>query len=146
MRIDWSSYTDDNKSVHYAYDGNENRTGMSASGAVYGNYEYIYDINAGLPRLLVEKDSSGEENNYIYAGRILSGIGPAGQMFYHQDGLGSISVISDVYGNPLNLYTYDAFGEGKKPSLESRMWQSPAPGTKLSRNSTVIVEFVPSRG
>jgi len=110
------SYMDENKSAHYTYDGDGNRTCMSVSGAVYGNYEYIYDINAGLPKLLVEKDSSGEENNYIYAGRILSGIGLAGQLFYHQDGLGSISVVSDVYGNPLNCYTYDAFGSPRSVS------------------------------
>ncbi|HBV98040.1 MAG: hypothetical protein JL50_00965 [Peptococcaceae bacterium BICA1-7] len=97
-------------SFGYTYDGDGNRTGMSVSGSVYGATEYIYDINAGLPLLMVEKDNSGNENNYIYAGRLFSSSGPQGQLFYHQDGLGSISVISDVYGNPLNRYTYDAFG------------------------------------
>jgi len=31
-------------------------------------------------------------------------------LFYHADGLGSVSVVSDVYGAPLNRYTYDPFG------------------------------------
>lgn len=105
------SYTDATKTVNYTYDGDGIRNGQSVSGSVYGNdIEYIYDFNAGLPRLLVEKDDSGKENNYIYAGRVFSRIGPEGQVFYHQDGLGSISVVSDVYGSPLNWYTYDAFG------------------------------------
>ncbi|MCL6478057.1 MAG: SBBP repeat-containing protein [Peptococcaceae bacterium] len=104
------SYTDGTETISYTYDGDGIRTGQSVSGSVYGTYEYIYDYNAGLPRLLVEKDNSGKENNYIYAGRLYSRIGTEGQVFYHHDGLGSISVISDVYGNPLNHYTYDAFG------------------------------------
>ncbi len=82
------------------------------SGSVYGSdeYRYIYDINTVIPRLLVEKDSAGNSNDYLYDGRLFSLIGPEGNMYYHQDGLGSISVITDVYGNPLNRYTYDAFG------------------------------------
>ncbi|MCL5058255.1 MAG: right-handed parallel beta-helix repeat-containing protein [Actinobacteria bacterium] len=103
-------YAGPSGSFGYTYDGDGNRTGMSVSGSVYGTAEYIYDINAGLPLLLVEKDNSGNQNSHIYAGRLFSSIGPEGQLFYHQDGLGSISVISDVYGNPLNSYTYDVFG------------------------------------
>lgn len=104
------SYSDANKIIEYTYDGDGNRLGQSVSGSVYANYEYIYNINTGIPRLLVEKDSTGNTNNYIYAGRLLSRIDPAGTVYYHQDGLGSISVITDVYGNPLNRYAYDAFG------------------------------------
>jgi RHS repeat-associated protein len=85
---------------------------VSVSGSVYGSdeYSYLYDINTGIPRLLLERDGVGNTNDYLYAGRLLSRIGPEGMVYYHQDGLGSISVITDVYGNPLNHYTYDAFG------------------------------------
>ena len=103
-------YTDQNSATHYTYDGDGNRIGQSVAGSVYGRFEYIYDINRGLPHLLVEKDGAGNINNYLYAGRVLSRTGPEGQIFYHQDGLGSITLITDANGNPLNRYEYDAFG------------------------------------
>ncbi len=37
-------------------------------------------------------------------------IGTDGLIFYHQDGLGSTSVVSSVYGEVLLEYDYDAFG------------------------------------
>ena len=74
------------------------------------HHNYIYNINTGIPQLLVEMDSIGNTNNYLYAGRLFSRIGNGGSIYYHQDGLGSISVITDVYGQTLNRYTYDAFG------------------------------------
>ena len=103
-------YTDQNSATHYTYDGDGNRIGQSVAGSVYGTYEYIYDINRGLPHLLVEKDGAGNINQYTYAGRVLSRTGPEGQIFYHQDGLGSIVLITDTNGEPLNRYEYDAFG------------------------------------
>lgn len=103
-------YTDQNSATHYTYDGDGNRIGQSVAGSVYGTFEYVYDINRGLPHLLVEKDGAGNINQYTYAGRVLSRTGPKGQIFYHQDGLGSITLITDTYGQALNRYEYDAFG------------------------------------
>ena len=74
------------------------------------NHNYIYDINAGLPLLLVEKDSQENINNYLYAIGLYGRTGPEGMVFYHADGLGSVSVVSDVYCEPLNRYIYDPFG------------------------------------
>ncbi|OPX85112.1 RHS repeat-associated core domain-containing protein [Pelotomaculum sp. PtaB.Bin117] len=112
------NFSDGTRTIQYTYDGDGNRLSQSVSGSVYGSdeYSYIYDINTGIPRLLVEKDDTGNTNNYTYAGRLLSRIDPAGIAYYHQDGLGSISVITDVYGNPLNRYTYDAFGSPRSVS------------------------------
>lgn len=103
-------FADGTRTIQYTYDGDGNHLGQSVSGSVYGNNEYIYDINTGIPHLLVEKDSAGNTNSYIYAGRLFSRLGLEGKIYYHHDGLGSISVITDVYGQSLNRYTYDAFG------------------------------------
>jgi len=114
------NFSDGTRTIQYTYDGDGNRLNqsVSVSGSVYGSDEcsYIYDINTGIPRMLVEKDDTGNTNNYTYAGRLLSRIDPADTVYYHQDGLGSISIISDVYGNPLNRYTYDAFGSPRSVS------------------------------
>jgi len=105
------SFNDGTDIYKYSYDGDGNRLTQTVSGSVYDEqYSYIYDINAGLPRLLVEKDSQGNTKNYLYAGDLYGRIGPAGRLFYHADGLGSVSVVSGVYGEVLNRYTYDPFG------------------------------------
>lgn len=103
-------FVDNNNTYQYTYDGDGNRLTQTVTGAVYESYNYIYDINAGLPLLLVEKDSQGNTNNYLYANSLYGRIGTDGILFYHADGLGSVSVITDVYGEQLNRYTYDAFG------------------------------------
>ncbi|TEB10867.1 RHS repeat-associated core domain-containing protein [Pelotomaculum propionicicum] len=100
-------FTDGTKTIQYSYDGDGNRLSQSVSGSVY---EYIYDINTGIPRLLVENDGQGGVNNYLYAGRLFSRIGNEDRVYYHQDGLGSISAITDIAANLLNRYTYDVFG------------------------------------
>jgi len=103
-------FADGTNTYQYTYDGDGNRLTQTVSGAVYRDYSYIYDINAGLPLLLAEIDSQGNTNNYLYANGLYSRTGPEGMMFYHADGLGSVSVVSDVYGETLNRYTYDPFG------------------------------------
>ncbi len=103
-------YADGTNTYSYTYDGDGNRLTQTVSGAVYGSYNYIYDINAGLPLLLAEIDSQGNANNYLYANGLYSRTGPGGMLFFHADGIGSVSVVSDVYGTPINRYTYDPFG------------------------------------
>jgi len=103
-------FADGTDSVQYSYDGDGNRTGMTVAGAVYGNYSYTYDIAAGIPQLLVERSDTAGTNQYLWAGRLFERMGPEGQVFYLQDGLGSTSVVASVYGQPLNSYWYDAFG------------------------------------
>ncbi|MCG9969970.1 hypothetical protein L9W92_18420, partial [Pelotomaculum terephthalicicum JT] len=114
------NFSDGTRTIQYSYDGDGNRLSqsVSVSGSVYRSdeYSYIYDINTGIPRLLAEKDDTGNINSYTYAGRLLSRIDPVDTVYYHQDGLGSISVITDVYSNPLNRYTYDAFGSPRSVS------------------------------
>lgn len=97
-------------SFRYTYDGDGMRASQSVTGEVYGSTEYFYDVNAGLPRLIMEKGTGDNITNYLYGGSLYSLISPSGQFFHHADGLGSISVITDVYGSPVNRYEYDAFG------------------------------------
>ena len=70
-------------------------------------YTYFNDTSTGLTRVLTELNN---QENYIYGGRLLYRTDPQGLFFYHQDGLGSTTVVSDVYGDPLNIYEYDVFG------------------------------------
>lgn len=91
----------------YIYDGDGGRIGQTVTGSVYVEYSYFNDTSTGISRVLAELDS-GE--NYIYGGRLLHKSGLNGSIFYHQDGLGGISAISDVYGAPLNIYEHKEIG------------------------------------
>jgi hypothetical protein len=71
---------------------------MTVAGAVYGNYGFVYDINAGIPKLLMKRRTTKPSAEYLGT-RIMSRIGEAGQVFYLQDGLGSTSAIADMNGN-----------------------------------------------
>ena len=101
------SYTNGTDTIEYTYDGDGERIRQTVTGSVYAEYDYFNDTSTGLARVLTELNS---QENYIYGGRLLYRINPEALFFYHQDGLGSISVVSDVYGDPLNSYEYDVFG------------------------------------
>ena len=103
----------DNETITYTYDGDGTLIKKTiTTGATTETYEYLYDYTAGLPRLLVEKKNDGTTYDYLYAGgRLYGRKGPAGTVYYHQDGLGSTIAITDANGNILNKYDYAPFGE-----------------------------------
>jgi len=110
------TYTDDETITTYTYDGDGNRISQAVTTIATDEvqtFQYIYDINKGLPLLLVEIVGENEYL-YVYAGRVISQINPDGQAYYHQDGLGSILIITDEDGDELNRYEYDAFGTPDK--------------------------------
>ncbi|KUG03154.1 hypothetical protein ASZ90_019494 [hydrocarbon metagenome] len=96
--------------INFFYDGDGNRIRETVAGAVYKTTEFVYDINFDISRLIAEADDQGKEYNYIYGNRLLERSGTDGLIFYHQDGLGSTSVVSSVYGEIVLEYDYDAFG------------------------------------
>ena len=65
--------------------------------------------NRGRPNLLVETNGT-ESYAYVYAGRVMSQISAGEEVYYHQDGLGSIIRVTSSSGVVLNHYEYDAFG------------------------------------
>ncbi|MFH0790479.1 MAG: RHS repeat-associated core domain-containing protein [Candidatus Omnitrophota bacterium] len=75
---------------------------------------YIYDGD----QVIAEYDSSGNlQKKYIYGSGIdepIQGLSPQGtvpEWFYHYDGLGSVTELTDSSGNVVEQYAYDAFGK-----------------------------------
>ena len=72
---------------------------------------YFYDG----PNILTEYDSNGNvKNAYLHSLAIDDPLAlqQGGQIyFYHKDGLGSITEITDVSGNTIGTYGYNSFGE-----------------------------------
>ncbi|TCX51223.1 hypothetical protein C1I38_10595 [Dehalobacter sp. 12DCB1] len=102
------SYTDGTDTINYTYDGDSNRLTQTVTGQNPENYSYFNVPLGGLSKVLVELNS-GE--NYIYGGRPLYRNFTSDTIFYHNDGLGSTLKVTDISGNILNSYKYDAYGE-----------------------------------
>lgn len=91
----------------YKYDPLGNRVAKSVNGI-----ETRYVVDPVLSSILAETNASGDITAYyVYGLGLISKITPAGQAYYyHYDGLGSTIAITDLSGNIVNKYAYDAFG------------------------------------
>jgi RHS repeat-associated protein len=98
-----------NYAAQYQYDALGNRIARTVNGATT---KYIVDPNGMLSKLLTETDGAGNTAAYyVYGLGLISKVMPTGQTyFYHYDGLGSTTALSDSAGNVVNKYAYDPFG------------------------------------
>ena len=94
-------------SALYRYDAVGRRIAKIVNGVstrfVYDNEDIVAEVDAtGVPRALYTHGPGIDEPLAI--GR------PTGTFLYHADGLGSITTLTDLSGNPVRSYTYDSFG------------------------------------
>jgi RHS repeat-associated protein len=108
--------------TNYTWDFNDMLTHLTNPG---NSYEYRYDglwnrrarIENSVEKRyvfgLAETDSGGNITAYyVYGLGLISKITPSNQAyFYHFDGIASTIGISDLSGNMVNKYAYDAFGK-----------------------------------
>jgi RHS repeat-associated protein len=108
--------------TNYIWDFNNMLTHLTNPG---NSYEYRYDglwnrrarIENSVEKRyvfgLAETDASGNITAYyVYGLGLISKITPSNQSyFYHFDGIASTIGISDLSGNMVNKYAYDAFGK-----------------------------------
>ena len=97
--------------VTFKYDPFGRRTQKSGP---LGTTNYLYDGSDAYANVIEELDNSG---NVLGEFAQVTGIdrplaelvsGTAG--YYEQDGIGTVTSLTDVNGNPANTYTYDSFG------------------------------------
>jgi RHS repeat-associated protein len=104
--------------AQYQYDGLGNRIRRTINGTVT---KYVVDPRGSLSHILGETDSSGTFTAYyVYGLGLISKITPSGQaFFYHYDGLGNTTALTDSAASVVNRYTYDSFGSVLGTSVES---------------------------
>jgi RHS repeat-associated protein len=110
------------KSISVKYDPIGNRVWrVSDDGVNTTTRKYIVDISGGLPVILCEIDTSISSltKSYIYA-----------------DGRGSIRLITDRLGNPVESYMYDVYGQPRV------MWSAGADGNWLTEDVTTYSSSV----
>jgi RHS repeat-associated protein len=93
-------------STLYQYDGDGNRIAQQVAA---GTYSYVNDTAELLPVVLNENGPDGNIN-YLYGNALISETSPAFQYYYHFDGLGSTSGVTDPTGAEKESYAYDPWG------------------------------------
>lgn len=96
--------------VHFSYDPSGRRIAKTQNGKTL---RYTYDGN----QIVEIRNGLGEVlSRFVYGSEIdepVSILGNSGVFYYLQDGLGSISEITDADGTVMERYAYDAFGSVK---------------------------------
>lgn len=100
--------------VSYEYDSEGIRVSKTVSGETK---EYLIDNNRLNSQVLEEYSGDDLLVSYIYGQDLISQERENNRYFYHIDGLGSITSLTDKNGQGFNEYSYDAFGN----TLESNI-------------------------
>jgi RHS repeat-associated protein len=72
---------------------------------------FVIDVIATYPQVLLEYLTDGSVvASYVYGHDLVSQARNAQRVYYHADGLGSTSALTDADGHVVSSYAYDAFG------------------------------------
>jgi RHS repeat-associated protein len=115
----------------YAYDGDGNRLALSVGGQV--TTSYVWDPNAPLPELAIERDGAGALlRRYTYGssiGQVPLAMRAAGSDHYLLgDALGSVADVVSSDGTAEWSYTYEPYG-----AMRAAVQESPSAPTNLLR-------------
>lgn len=105
-----SSVTKGGATTIYAYDGLGTRTSAATAAT---STSYMWDENAALPQLVKETESGGTTTRYAYGHDLISMATGGKDFYFHHDGLGSVTDVTDAGGLPQWSYSYDPFGNSR---------------------------------
>jgi RHS repeat-associated protein len=102
---------DSAKMVSYKYDGLgrriEKKVDTLVTKYVYDNEDIIFELDGNDSVVAIYTHGPGIDEP-------ISVQRNGGKYYYHQDGLGSVTCITDTLGNVINTYLYDSFGNIKQ--------------------------------
>jgi RHS repeat-associated protein len=82
--------------------------------------KYLWDVNHPLPELALERDTSGSLlRRYVHGNDLVSVQTPAGSFYYHADGLGSITNLTDAAGIKQWSHIWEPFGTLRTQTQDS---------------------------
>ncbi|WP_342596900.1 RHS repeat-associated core domain-containing protein [Cyanobacterium aponinum UTEX 3222] len=100
---------DGSTDVEYQYDTDGTRVSENVAGT---EKRFLVDTNRQYAQVIEEYDVNGiVEAKYVYGHDLISQERQGQYSFYHVDGLGSTTALSDETGAVTDQYIYDAFGE-----------------------------------
>ncbi|MGH9195740.1 MAG: RHS repeat domain-containing protein [Acidimicrobiia bacterium] len=105
------THTAGSTTTTYSYDGDGKRLEASTGPAAADKTRFLWDVNFGLPQLVEERDGAGAHLKRYVHGLDLISMHTAGKdLYFHKDGVGSVTNVTDASGLPQWSYSYDAFG------------------------------------
>lgn len=116
---------------------------------------YVYDVNRGLPVVLVDEVSGANpppRRTYVWGAAGLAyavaGTGAGTPVAYHADGLGSVRALTDAGGQVVQIYRSDEFGvPAQEAGTQSQRFQWA--GEERDENGFVFLRarhFLPDLG
>jgi len=116
--------------IRYVYDGLGNRVGQSR-GSVAGGFATEWMLHLGAQVLEAWNTSTESSREYVYEPGIdqpLCAVDGGGALahYFHQDGLGSVVVLTDATGAVVESYRYTAWGQ---PTVVNAVGVPQAEGT-----------------
>lgn len=109
-----SSTTSGADTTTYTYDGMGTRLSASSGTSAADVTKFLWDPNAGLPQLALERDGDDALlRRYEYGGGLLSMTAGSATSYFHTDGMGSVTDVTDSSGNAYWQYEYEPFGAQK---------------------------------
>ncbi len=123
-----TSVTKNADTMTFTYDGDGKRL-TAADGALASQItRYQWDINSYLPQLARENNGDGAlRRRYVQGQDTVSMTTSGGTYYYHYDGLGSVTDVTDSTGAHQLEYRYEAFGDLRQHQQHS----TSAPGNYL---------------
>ncbi|MDQ3963758.1 MAG: hypothetical protein M3277_07605 [Actinomycetota bacterium] len=95
----------------YGYDGSGIRVSASGGGAPSN---YIWDENNNLPMLVGESNGgSSFVRRHVYGHDLISSTTPSATSYFHHDGIGSVTNVTNSSGVPQWSYGYEPFGSSR---------------------------------
>ena len=109
------TFTNPASSATYAYDGQGRRISKTVNGSTTS---YIYDNDE-----LIREQTGSSVISYIHGSRIDEIISDSRGYYYHYDGLGSVTNLTNTTGAQVNSYNYEAFGNlTNQTGITSNPW------------------------
>jgi RHS repeat-associated protein len=95
----------------YTYDGDANRLQASTGSQASKKTNYLWDVNAALPQLALERDGNNALlRRYVYGARRVSMTTGGAAYYYHYDNLGSVANVTSATGVSQWTEVYEPFG------------------------------------
>jgi RHS repeat-associated protein len=109
-----ASTTSGNTTITYTYDGQGKRLKASSGNQASAKTNFLWDPNAPLPLLALERDGNNALlRRYIHGADLISMTTGGSTYYYHPDGLGSIANLTSSSGATQWTYTYEPFGAAR---------------------------------
>jgi RHS repeat-associated protein len=105
------TYASGGTTTTYSYDGADNRLQASTGALASQKTNYLWDTNALLPQLALERDGNNTLlRRYVYGLRRISMATPSSSFYYHYDLLGSVNNLTSAIGASEWTDSYEPFG------------------------------------